>query len=52
MDGFMLKAAVLKVFAGEALWTIIYDTMQIPGGRSFMSDQPPERMIRETPKHR
>ena len=31
----MLEASILKVFASEALWKIVYETMQIFGGRSF-----------------
>lgn len=43
----MLEAAMLKVFASEALWEIIYETMQIYGGRSFFTDEPLERMMRD-----
>jgi hypothetical protein len=38
---------MLKIFASEALWTVIYDTMQIFGGRSLFTDQPLERMMRD-----
>ena len=44
---FMLEAAMLKVFASESLWDIIYHTMQIYGGRSFFTDEPLERMMRD-----
>lgn len=44
---FMLEAAMLKVFASESLWDIIYQTMQIYGGRSFFTDEPLERMMRD-----
>jgi alkylation response protein AidB-like acyl-CoA dehydrogenase len=44
---FMLEAAILKVFASDALWSIIYDTMQIFGGRSFFTEAPFERMMRD-----
>lgn len=47
LEDFMLEAAILKVFASEALWTILYDTMQIYGGRSFFTDLPFERMMRD-----
>lgn len=47
VEDFMLEAAILKVFASESLWTIIYETMQIYGGRSFFTDQPMERMMRD-----
>lgn len=43
----MLEAAILKVFTSEALWKIVYETMQIYGGRSFFTDQPFERMMRD-----
>lgn len=43
----MLEASILKVFASEALWTIVYETMQIFGGRSFFTDEPLERMMRD-----
>ena len=43
----MLEAAILKVFASEALWEMIYETMQIFGGRSFFTDLPLERMMRD-----
>lgn len=46
-EDFMLEAAMLKVFASDSLWTIIYETMQIFGGRSFFTDQPFERMMRD-----
>ena len=44
---FMLESAILKVFTSESLWTIIYETMQIYGGRSFFTDEPLERMMRD-----
>lgn len=43
----MLESAMLKVFASDSLWRIIYDTMQIFGGRSFFTDHPFERMMRD-----
>ncbi len=43
----MLEAAILKVFASEASWKILYDTMQIYGGKSFFTDQPFERLMRD-----
>jgi alkylation response protein AidB-like acyl-CoA dehydrogenase len=47
MHDFMLESAILKVFASDSLWTILYDTMQIYGGRSFFTDAPFERMMRD-----
>lgn len=46
-EDIMLESAMLKVFVSEALWQIIYDTMQIYGGRSFFTDHPFERMMRD-----
>lgn len=43
----MLESAILKVFASESLWTTIFDTMQIFGGKSFFTDLPLERMMRD-----
>lgn len=47
MEEFMLESAILKVFNSESLWQIIYETMQIYGGRSFFTDEPMERMMRD-----
>jgi alkylation response protein AidB-like acyl-CoA dehydrogenase len=47
VEDFMLESAMLKVFASDSLWEILYDTMQIFGGRSFFTDEPYERMMRD-----
>jgi alkylation response protein AidB-like acyl-CoA dehydrogenase len=47
VEDVMLESALLKVFASDALWDIIYDTMQIFGGRSFFTTEPFERMMRD-----
>lgn len=47
LEDFMLESAILKVFASEAQWQILFDTMQIFGGRSFFTDEPYERMMRD-----
>lgn len=44
----MLESAILKVFASESQWSILYDAMQIFGGRSFFTDLPLERMMRDS----
>lgn len=44
----MLESAILKVFASESQWSILYDSMQIFGGRSFFTDLPLERMMRDS----
>ncbi|MCB1136876.1 MAG: acyl-CoA dehydrogenase family protein [Chlamydiia bacterium] len=46
-DDIMLESAILKVFASDSQWQILYDTMQILGGRSFFCDAPYERMMRD-----
>ena len=46
-DDIMLETAILKVFASESLWKILYETMQIFGGRSFFATEPFERMMRD-----
>lgn len=44
---YMLEAAMIKVFASEALWEIINETIQVFGGKAFFNDQPFERMMRD-----
>ncbi|MDZ4860590.1 MAG: acyl-CoA dehydrogenase family protein, partial [Candidatus Hydrogenedentes bacterium] len=46
-EDFKLETAILKVFASEAQWLICYEAMQILGGRSFFTDQPFERYMRD-----
>lgn len=47
-EDYMLETAILKVFASDHQWQILYDTMQIFGGRSFFTDEPFERMMRDS----
>jgi acyl-CoA dehydrogenase family protein 9 len=47
VEDIMLESTMLKVFASEALWSILYDAMQIYGGHSFFADHPLERMMRD-----
>lgn len=47
VEDIMLESSLLKVFASEASWKIIYESMQIFGGRSFFTDLPLERMMRD-----
>jgi acyl-CoA dehydrogenase family protein 9 len=44
---YMLETAMVKVFASEALWRIVNDTIQIFGGQAYFSDEPYERMMRD-----
>jgi acyl-CoA dehydrogenase family protein 9 len=46
-EDFMLETAILKVLASDFQWRVLYDTMQILGGRSFFTDEPYERMMRD-----
>lgn len=46
-EDYMLETAMLKVWSTEALWQIVYDTMQIYGGKAFFLDQPLERWMRD-----
>lgn len=46
-EDYMLETAMLKVFASDALWAIVNDTLQIYGGAGYFSDQPFERMMRD-----
>lgn len=47
VDDYMLETAMLKVFATECLWRIVYDTFQIFGGKAYFTDEPFERMMRD-----
>ncbi len=46
-EDFMIETAIVKVFASDCQWKICYDTMQVLGGRSFFTDEPYERMMRD-----
>jgi alkylation response protein AidB-like acyl-CoA dehydrogenase len=46
-EDYMLETAMLKVFASDALWTIVNDTLQIFGGAGYFTDEPFERMMRD-----
>jgi len=46
-EDIMLETAMLKVFASESLWDILFDTMQLFGGRSFFRSEPFERLMRD-----
>ena len=47
IEDIMIESAMLKVFASDSLWTILYEAMQIYGGRSFFTSAPLERMMRD-----
>jgi alkylation response protein AidB-like acyl-CoA dehydrogenase len=46
-EDYMLETGMLKVFATEHLWTIVYDTLQVYGGKGYFTDQPVERWMRD-----
>ncbi|HEX8199951.1 MAG TPA: acyl-CoA dehydrogenase family protein, partial [Isosphaeraceae bacterium] len=46
-EDYMLETAILKVFATEALWQAVYETMQVHGGQGYFTDEPYERMMRD-----
>ena len=47
LEDYMLETAMLKVYASEALWTIVNDAFQIFGGAAYFTDCPLERMLRD-----
>lgn len=47
-EDYMLETAMLKVFASDKQWETLYETMQLFGGRSFFTDEPFERMMRDS----
>lgn len=48
VEDVMAESAILKVFASDSLWQIIYDTMQIFGGKSLFTTEPFERILRDS----
>src|SRR5437763_5987263 len=46
-EDYMLETAMLKVFATEALWQAVYETLQVHGGQGYFTDEPYERMMRD-----
>jgi alkylation response protein AidB-like acyl-CoA dehydrogenase len=46
-EDYMLETAMVKVFASEALWQIVNDTIQIHGGKAYFMDEPYERWMRD-----
>ncbi len=46
-EEYLLETAILKVYASEALWEILNDTIQLFGGRAYFRDLPYERMMRD-----
>jgi alkylation response protein AidB-like acyl-CoA dehydrogenase len=46
-EDFMIETAMLKVFATDALWQTVNDTIQLFGGKAYFADEPYERMMRD-----
>jgi alkylation response protein AidB-like acyl-CoA dehydrogenase len=46
-EEYMVETAMLKLFASEALWEIVNETVQLFGGRAYFTDRPYERMMRD-----
>jgi len=42
-----VEAAISKIFASEALWTVADEALQIAGGNGFMREFPYERIMRD-----
>lgn len=47
-EDYMVETAMLKVFASDQLWRIANDALQIWGGAGFFTDQPFERIMRDS----
>ena len=47
-EDYMIETAMLKVFSSECLWRIVNDCLQIWGGAGFFTDQPFERLMRDS----
>lgn len=46
-EDFMIETAITKVFGSEVQWKVCFEAMQILGGRSFFTDEPFERYMRD-----
>jgi acyl-CoA dehydrogenase family protein 9 len=47
VEEYMVETAMLKLFASDALWEIVNETIQLFGGRAYFTDEPYERMMRD-----
>ena len=48
LEDYSIEAAMSKVYASEALWTVINEGLQIAGGNGFMKEFPYERVLRDS----
>ncbi|MCA9523739.1 MAG: acyl-CoA dehydrogenase, partial [Myxococcales bacterium] len=46
-EEYAIEAAISKVFASEALWSVADEALQIAGGNGYMCEFPYERMLRD-----
>src|ERR1700685_877296 len=46
-EDYMLETSMIKLFASDALWRIVNDTLQVHGGAGFFTDRPFERLMRD-----
>lgn len=46
-DDYSVEAAILKIFATEALWRAADEALQTAGGNGFMREYPYERIVRD-----
>jgi alkylation response protein AidB-like acyl-CoA dehydrogenase len=47
-EDYSTEAAISKIFASEALWSVCYESLQIAGGNGFMREYPYERVTRDS----
>ena len=47
-EDYAVEAAISKVFATEALWRTVDESLQIAGGNGYMCEFPYERMMRDS----
>lgn len=45
---YSVEAAISKIYASEALWSVGNDALQIAGGNGFMSEYPYEMIVRDS----
>ncbi len=48
VEDYSIEAAISKVYAAEALWTVANEALQVAGGNGFMRDFPYERIVRDS----
>lgn len=48
LEDFSVEAAISKVFASEALWSVAHEALQIAGGNGFMKEYPYEVVVRDS----